>query len=78
MKDHINTISTTTEAHNYYEQGYKQGRADVINKLLDMCGGGRYESDCDLCTFAIFRDNVRIGCKLKEQSKENNTDIIMV
>lgn len=33
MKDHINTISTSTEAHNYYEQGYKQGRAKVIEEV---------------------------------------------
>lgn len=30
MKDYINTTSTTSEAHNYYEQGYRQGRADVL------------------------------------------------
>lgn len=32
MNDYINTITTTSEVHNYYEQGYRQGKADGIEE----------------------------------------------
>lgn len=48
----------------------KQIRAEVIDKLLCRCGGGNYESDCELCTFAIFRDDIRIGCEILELKEQ--------
>lgn len=47
------------------EKSYNQ----AIEDLLKKCGGGTYESDCELCTFAIFRDDIRIGCELSELIK---------
>lgn len=44
-------------------------REKLINSLLYECGGSAYESDCELCTFAIYEDNTRVGCKLMEQIK---------
>lgn len=44
-------------------------KKNLINSLLYECGGSAYESDCELCTFAIFRDDMRVGCKLMEQIK---------
>lgn len=46
-----------------YEQ---QIKTNVIDDLMKVCGGGKYECDCELCVFAIFEENIRVGCKLKE------------
>lgn len=49
-----------------YEQ---QIRTDVIDELLNVCGGK--DEDCELCTFAIFRDDINVSCKLIELKEQN-------
>ena len=66
--DH-NICQVTKECIEMLLDLYQQGRADVVNKLLSICGSFPNNNDCIECSFAIWKDNEWNGCSI-EQLKE--------
>lgn len=56
-----------------YTKGKKDGRAEVIEEIKQMCGAKKpCYADCDSCRFAYFEDDFETTtCKI-EQLKEQN------
>lgn len=55
--------STIQDIH---DNVYQQGKTDVVNKLLSICGSFPNNNDCIECSFAIWKDNEWNGCAIEQ------------
>ena len=82
MKNYLNTISTTSEAHNYYAEGYKQGKADAIEecteKFLDELENILHQKDLKLelnQALSIYARYMNKCNDVAEQMKEQRNEM---